>query len=459
MEGISDDVSSGAPASVPPYDSRVPTTGPTFREALRVWLHVGVNSFGGPAGQIAVLHREIVERRKWITEARFLHALDLCMLLPGPEAQQLAVYSGWLLHGVRGGLAAGLLFVAPGAVVMLGLSFLYVEAAELDWFQALFFGIKAGVVALVVIAACRIAARALTTPLSRALAAAAFLATWFFGVPFPIVISSALALGFLVERVAPGALRAHATTDPVLFEGPAPSIRRSARTALLGLTIWLAPVALVVALDPGGGIQAEAARFFTGASVLTFGGAYAALSYTAEHAVELHGWLTPGEMADGLGFAESTPGPLILVLQFVAFVGAHHEPGRFAPSIAGMFATAVMLWTTFAPCFLWIFLFAPWMERARASRMLTGALAAATAVVVGVVVDLVVWFATHVLFREARVVDVVGFRLELPRPTSVDWAAVAIAALAYWLLARRRWPLLAVLATCAALGFAARTWG
>ncbi len=436
----------------------MPPSGPTFREALRVWLHVGLNSFGGPAGQIAVLHREIVERRQWIAEARFLHALDLCMLLPGPEAQQLAVYSGWLLHGIRGGLTAGLLFVAPGAVVMLGLCFLYVEAADLDWFQALFFGIKAGVVALIVIAVGRIAARALTTLLSRVLAAAAFLATWFFGVPFPIVISSALALGFVVERVAPGSLRAHETTDPVLLEGPAPSIRRSVRTAALGLAIWLAPVALVVALDPGGGIQAAAARFFTGASVLTFGGAYAALSYTAEHAVDFHGWLTPGEMADGLGFAESTPGPLILVLQFVAFVGGHHHPGSFAPWIAGVLATAVMLWTTFAPCFLWIFLFAPWMERARASRMLTGALAAATAVVVGVVVDLAAWFATHVLFREARVVDVVGFQIELPAPASVDFAGVAVAAVAYLLLARLRWPLLAVLAICAALGFVARTW-
>lgn len=436
----------------------MPPAAPTFREAARVWLHVGIHSFGGPAGQIAVLHREVVERRKWLSESRFLHALDLCMLLPGPEAQQLAVYSGWLLHGTRGGLVAGILFVVPGALVMLGLCWLYVAVGDVAWFQGLFFGVKAAVVALVAIAVRRIAARTLTTLGAKLLACAAFVATWFLGVPFPVVVSTALVLGLVLERVAPGCLRSRQPAESLGVGASPPSVRRFVRTVLLGLTIWLAPIALVVAFDPGAGIQAEAARFFTGASVLTFGGAYAALAYTAEHAVGVHGWLSPGEMADGLGLAESTPGPLILVLQFVAFVAAHHHPGELAPSVAAHLAMVVMLWTTFAPCFLWIFAFAPWMERARSNGRWSAALAAATAVMVGVIVDLFVWFATHVWFRESSRVDVAGFQIELPSMASLDPAALATTLVAFALLARSKWPLLAVLATCAALGFAARTW-
>lgn len=430
---------------------------PTFRESLRVWLLVGLNSFGGPAGQIAVLHREVVERRKWIAEGRFLHALDLCMLLPGPEAQQLAVYSGWLLHGLRGGLAAGILFVAPGALAMLALCLFYVGARDIAWFQALFLGVKAAVVAIVAAAVIRIAKRALRTRAAWILAAAAFAATAIYHVPFPIVVAVAIPLGALLERALPGSLRPLDTSDPVSTDAANPTLRRSLRTAVVGLAIWLGPVAVVVALDPGGGIQAELARFFTGASVITFGGAYAALAYTTEHAAGAQAWIAPSEMADGLGLAESTPGPLILVLQFVAFVGAHHRPGELAPIAAGILASAVMLWATFAPCFLWIFLFAPWMERARASRALSAAFAAVTAAAVGVILDLALWFAIHVLFADVRVVGFAGGRIEAPSWSSIDLVAATIAALAAALLTFLRWPLLAVLLVCAVAGFAARS--
>lgn len=432
---------------------------PTFREALRVWLHVGLNSFGGPAGQIAVLHRELVERRRWLSEERFLHALDLCMLLPGPEAQQLAVYSGWLLHGVRGGLAAGLLFVAPGALAMLALCLVYVEARDLSWFQALFVGVKAAVVALVAGAMWHIARRALKTPAACILAALAFVATWVFHLAFPIVVAFAVAIGFLLERARPGSLRPRQPTEPVETDAPAPSLARSLRTLSTGLAIWLVPVGAVVVLDPGGGVQGAMARFFTGASMVTFGGAYAALAYTAEHAASAQGWLSAREMADGLGLAESTPGPLILVLQFVAFVGAHHHPGQLAPTAAGIAASFVMLWATFAPCFLWIFLCAPWMERARASRSLSAALAAVTAAAVGVILDLALWFATHVLFAHVHAVEVGGGRVDAPEWSTFQPAAIVTAVLAAFLLFHRRWPLLAVLATCAAAGLAARAIG
>jgi len=431
---------------------------PTFREALRVWLGVGLNSFGGPAGQIAVLHRETVERRKWIDEARFLHALDLCMLLPGPEAQQLAVYSGWILHGVRGGLAAGILFVLPGALAMLALCFLYVEARDLGWFQAVFLGVKCAVVALVAGAVWRVAARSLKTATAWCVATAAFGATFVLGIAFPFVVGAAIALGIVIERLRPGSLRPHETPEPIAAELERPSIARSLRTAIVGLALWLAPVSIFVALDPGGGVQAAMARFFTGASVVTFGGAYAALSYTAEHASAAGGWLSPGEMADGLGLAESTPGPLILVLQFVAFVGAYHHPGQLAPVVSALLASAVMLWTTFAPCFLWIFLFAPWMEHARANRRIAAALAAVTAAVVGVILDLAVWFAIHVLFREVRALELPGVRVEAPVWSSIDAWALLLTALAAFLLFTRRWPLLAVLATCAIAGVVGRAF-
>jgi chromate transporter len=432
---------------------------PTFAEAVRVWLFVGLNSFGGPAGQIAVLHRELVERRRWISESRFLHALDLCVLLPGPEAQQLAVYAGWLLHGVRGGLAAGILFVVPGALAMLALCVLYVGANDLAWFQGLFLGVKAAVVVVVAVAVARIAKRAIQSRAACVLAAVAFVAAVSFDVAVPAIVAAAIAAGLLFEAVAPGLLRPEAergiAPEPAL--APRPKLAQSARTAALGIAIWLAPVALVVVADPGGGIQAEMGRFFSGAAVVTFGGAYAALSYAAQHAAGAAGWLAPAQMADGLGLAESTPGPLILVLQFVAFVGAHQHPGAWSPLAAAVTASAVMLWTTFAPCFVWIFVLAPWMETVRASRRLSAALAAVSAAVVGVVLHLAMWFAIHVLFRETRTVERGGVDVELPAGNSVDVVAVAIAALAAVLLLRARWPLFAVLGTCALAGLAAQS--
>ncbi len=431
--------------------------GVPFRAALRCWLFVGLNSFGGPAGQIAVLHREVVERRRWITNDRFLHALDLCMLLPGPEAQQLSVYVGWILHGVRGGLAAGLLFVLPGALAMLALSILYVQARGLGWFEALFLGVKAAVLIVIAEAVWRIGRRALRSRAAWILAAAAFGALFFFRAPFPAVIVGAIALGLAAERLVPGCLSGRRSSEPSV-PSMRPSLARSARTLALGLVLWLAPLWLLAQREASDVLGAMGA-FFAQAAVLTFGGAYAALAYTAEQAVHAHAWLSAAEMADGLGLAESTPGPLILVLQFVGFVGAHNHPGDLGPLLAGTLGSLTMLWATFVPCFLWIFLLAPWMERVRGSRVLSGALAAVTAAVVGVVLDLAAWFALHLLFSERAALHLGPATIPAPEWSSLRAPVAGLAALAAGLLVWRRWNLLAVLAITAAAGLALRWLG
>ena len=406
---------------------------PTFSNLLRVFTRVGLLSFGGPAGQIALMHREIVEERNWVEEGAYLRALNLCNLLPGPEAQQLATWIGWRMHGVKGGLAAGLLFVVPGAAVMLGLSLLYAMAAGLTWFAALFLGIKAAVLAVVVQALLRVGKRALRTRFKLVLAALAFLALSLFHAPFPLVILGAGLIGAAVGRSRPEWLGAHsvAATPPQ----DQPSKRRLAAstlaTVLVWLAIWAAPMALIAATLGTDHALWQIGAFFSKLAVVTFGGAYAVLAYMAQASVDHYHWLAAREMADGLGLAETTPGPLIMVTQFVGFLAAWRSAAPFTPLVAGLLGAGLTTWVTFAPCFLWIFACAPWMDRLERVPALQSALAAITAAVVGVIANLALWFALHVLFLRPE-----GGPWGLPDPVSLDWRAALIAVLAAMLLFR-----------------------
>ena len=409
------------------------TTSPaavTFGDLLRVFTRVGFLSFGGPAGQIALMHREIVDDRGWVEEGAFLRALNLCHLLPGPEAQQLATWIGWRLHGVRGGLAAGMLFVIPGAAVMLALSLLYVAASGLGWFAALFLGIKAAVLAVVAQALIRVGGRALGTRFKLVLAALAFVALSLFHAPFPLVILAAAGVGALVHSWRPewlGKLKPPPTAAATV------SGRRVAAatvaTIAVWLAIWAAPMALIAVTLGTGHVLWDIGAFFSKLAVVTFGGAYAVLAYMAQQAVENMHWLGVGEMADGLGLAESTPGPLIMVTQFVGFLAAFRDPAPFTPLVAGVLGAGLTTWVTFAPCFLWIFACAPWMDRLERVPRLQAALAAITAAVVGVIANLALWFALHVLF--ARMLP-----SGLPDLLSFDWRAGLIAVGAALLLFR-----------------------
>jgi chromate transporter len=427
---------------------------PSFSELVRVFGRIGLLSFGGPAGQIALMHKELVDDRNWIAEGEYLHALNFCHLLPGPEAQQLATYIGWKLHGVRGGLAAGLLFVLPGALVMLGLSIFYAFAAKLGWFAALFLGVKAAVLAIVLQALIRIGGRALDTRFKQGLAVAAFIGLFVFNLPFPLVVLGSGALGIAVAALRPEwlALKPGPPTD---VKTPVPSLLRLVRTVAAWLAIWAAPMILVLLTL---GRDSELWRigvFFSQLAVVTFGGAYAVLSYMAQEAVQSFGWLQPGEMADGLGLAETTPGPLIMVTQFVGFLAAFRAPGVLSPLMAGLAGAALTTWVTFAPCFLWIFAFAPWIERLQSATRLKGGLAAVTASVVGVIANLTVWFALHVLFTKVSVVEAGPVRLSFPAWQSFDIAAALIAALSIWLLFARKWSVIRLLGVAAAAGLVA----
>jgi chromate transporter len=360
---------------------------PSLAEATRAFGRIALLSFGGPAGQIAVMHRILVEEKRWIDEQRFLHALNFCMLLPGPEAQQLATYSGWLLHRTRGALIAGTLFVLPGAAAMLALSIVYALHGDQPVIGALFFGLKAAVLAIVAQALVRIAGRALKGPGHRAIAAAAFVGIFAFAVPFPLIVAGAALIGWATARPGP------ATPPPP----PPASSRGAMASGAAALALWLIPVAALAALA-GTSVFADIAVFFSQLAVVTFGGAYAVLAYMAQEAVGTHGWLAPGEMLDGLGLAETTPGPLIMVTQFVGFLAAFRDPGGLSPILAGTLGALLTTWVTFAPCFAWILLGAPFMERLRANAGLSAALAAVTAAVVGVIANLAIWFAQHVLF-------------------------------------------------------------
>jgi chromate transporter len=441
-----------------------------FADALRVWARVALQSFGGPAGQIAVMHRIVVEEKRWIGEGRFLHALNFCMLLPGPEAQQLATYLGWLMHGTRGGLAAGVLFVLPGCAAILALSHLYVAFGNVGAVAGLLFGLKAAVLAVVVQALVRLGRRVLGSATKLALAAGAFVALCFFDAPFPLVVAAAAAIGW-VAGLAGGAAHAGGSAteeqerepaeeagdlarDP---RGAAPSLARAVRVLGVALVLWLAPVVLLAAWLGTDSVFVSEAVFFGKAAVVTFGGAYAVLAYVAQQAVERYGWLEPGEMLDGLGMAETTPGPLIMVVQFVGFLGAYRDPGPLPPAVAGTIGALLTTWVTFVPCFLWIFLGAPYVERLRRNRALAAALGGVTAAVVGVIANLAVWFALHVLFGEvAQVAGPMGTRLLVPEPSSIDLAAAFIAAAAFVALVRFGVGMLAVLAASMLAGMAAR---
>jgi chromate transporter len=401
-----------------------------FRDALVVWGRVALQSFGGPAGQIAVMHRILVEEKRWIPADRFMHALSFCMLLPGPEAQQLATYIGWLLNGVKGGFAAGLLFILPGFLSILGLSYLYVLLGETTWVAGLFYGLKSAVLALVVEAVLRIGRRVGGGFPALALAMGSLLAIGLFDVPFPYIIVTAAAIGLWRSR-------GEGPTSVVPPVGR-PGLRQLALPLLL-LVLWLAPVVgLVVALGPDHVLSAIA-LFFSKTAVVTFGGAYAVLAYMAQQAVEVYGWLRPGEMIDGLGMAETTPGPLIQVVQFVGFLAAWRDPGVWSPAFAGLVGALLTTWVTFVPCFLWIFLGAPWIERLRGHGRLAGALSSIMAAVLGVVAQLALWFVVHVIFTRRVVWEGPwGVPVNVPVANSLDVAALALAVLAAIALLRFR---------------------
>jgi chromate transporter len=441
-----------------------------FREAVHVWVKVAANSFGGPAGQIAVMHRVLVEEKRWVSEGRFLHALNYCMLLPGPEAQQLAIYIGWLLHGARGGIVAGTLFVLPGFCSILALSLLYASYQDTHLVQALFYGLKPAVMAVVAEAVLRIGRRSLKNRVMVGLAAAAFVAIFFLDVPFPAIVLTAALAGYLGGRLLPRAFPAPAHEEeekergaragervPVVDALAAqahPSLARSAKVLLLCGALWAAPVVALLALRGPQDVLVKEGVFFSKTAVVTFGGAYSVLAYIAQQAVERYHWLAPKEMLDGLGMAETTPGPLIQVVQFVGFLGAYRNPGGLDPLLAGVLGSIVTTWVTYVPCFLWIFLGAPYVESLRRRRALATALAAITAAVVGVVLNLAVWFSLHTLFGRVEEVGRWGVRLQVPDWTTLDPGALLIAGAAAFALFRLRLGMIPTLAGSAALGLA-----
>ncbi|WP_083255820.1 chromate efflux transporter [Methylobrevis pamukkalensis] len=455
----------GAAATEPARTAVVP---PTLAEATRVWAKIGLLSFGGPAGQIALMHRELVEERRWIGEQRFLHALNYCMLLPGPEAQQLATYVGWLMHRTPGGLIAGVLFVLPGALVMLGLSLLYVLYRDVPLVDGLFFGVKAAVLAVVVEAVLRIGRRALKNRVMVGIAALAFLGIFVFAIPFPLIVLAAGLAGWAGSKIAPDlfAVGGHGkgnapdvrgVIDDMFERGElghaVPSTGRALRVVAVWLPVWLGPVALLALATGSSSVWTSVAAFFSTMAVVTFGGAYAVLAYVAQAAVESFGWLAPGEMIDGLGLAETTPGPLILVLQFVGFLAAFRAPGALDPLLAGCLGALLTTWVTFAPSFLWIFLGGPYMEALRGNRTVSAALGAITAAVVGVVMNLALWFAIHVVFRETMTLAIVGdVGPQLPVLASIDGRAALLAAAALVAMLRFRLGMLPTLAASALAG-------
>ncbi|AMA58574.1 chromate efflux transporter [Bradyrhizobium sp. CCGE-LA001] len=445
--------------------------GVSFNEAFRVWLRVACLSFGGPAGQIAVMHRILVEEKKWISEGRFLHALNYCMLLPGPEAQQLATYVGWLMHRTAGGLMAGGLFILPGIIAIMGLSYVYAAFGNVSFVEALFFGLKAAVLAIVVEAVVRVGKRALKNRIMIALAAIAFVAIFFFAVPFPIIIIAAGLIGYIGARsgrreFAPaghGHGGSTAVIDSMLGDAVPdhvkPDTGRAIRVGALWLALWLVPIAALLVLLGQASVFSQIALFFSKMALVTFGGAYAVLAYVAQQAVEHYHWLKPHEMLDGLGMAETTPGPLIMVLQFVGFMAAYRDPNGLSPMLAAALGGLLATWVTFTPCFLWIFVGAPYIERLRGNTGLAGALSAITAAVVGVILNLSIWFALHTLFRET--VPVHAFPLNFDRPvlSSVDVPALLLAIAAATAIFRFELGMLTVLAASCAAGVALRLAG
>lgn len=439
----------------------------TFAEAVKVWARVAALSFGGPAGQIAVMHRILVEEKRWLGERRFLHALNYCMLLPGPEAQQLATYIGWLMHRTAGGLVAGALFVLPGFLAIMALSVLYAVFGDIGPVAALFFGLKAAVLVVVIQAVLRVGRKSLKNPVMVALAAMAFLALFVFKAPFPLVIVTAGLFGFIAAKFGVqavlvggghGPAAAHEVPDAETVLGeqiPAharPNLRWSLSISAVLLALWWAPVlASALWLGPDH-VFTQIGLFFSKMAVVTFGGAYAVLAYVAQEAVQTFGWLKPGEMLDGLGMAETTPGPLIIVTQFVGFMGAFRAETGLDPLAAAVIGGTLTTWVTFVPCFLWIFLGAPFVERMRGARTLNAALGAISAAVVGVIMNLALWFALHVLFSRMIPVSGFGANLELPDLTSLNLPSALLTLAAAVAAFRFKAPMIPLLLACSAAG-------
>jgi chromate transporter len=439
-----------------------------FGEALRLWTRIGWLSFGGPAGQIALMHRELVERRRWISETRFLHALNYCMLLPGPEAQQLATYIGWLLHRTWGGIVAGGLFVLPGVVVMLVLSWLYVRYSALGPVAALFFGLKAAVLAVVVEAVLRIGRRALRNRFMLGIAAAAFLAIYFFEVPFPWIVAGAALTGLVMRRFVPRYFQQAASSDvrtatdfvvDRMYEAgqlahARPDARRAFRVTVVCLLTWMAPVALVAAWLGVDHVLTREGAIFGQTAIVTFGGAYAVLAYVGQRAVEELHWLRPGEMIDGLAMAETTPGPLIMVLQFVGFVAAYRYAAPLDPWLAAVLGACLTTWVTFVPSFAFIFIGAPYVESLRQHRGLNAALSGVTAAVVGVILNLSVWFATHTLFGRVDARTLGPLHFDVPVWSTLEPVALILAVASMIAMLRFKVGMAWTLAASAALGAA-----
>jgi chromate transporter len=438
--------------------------GVSFAEAFSVWLRIALLSFGGPAGQIAVMHRILVDEKRWVSESRFLHALNYCMLLPGPEAQQLATYIGWLMHRTAGGLMAGGLFIVPGIICIMVLSWIYAAFGNVGVVAALFFGLKAAVLAIVLQAVVRVGSRALKNNLMRALAGIAFLAIFFLDVPFPVIVFGAGLIGYAGGKAGLAAFHVASGHGPagngdgeslLGDELPAharPSARQSLTAASIWLVLWLTPVAVLLVMFGSGNVFSQIAVFFSKMAMVTFGGAYAVLAYVAQQAVESYGWLKPGEMLDGLGMAETTPGPLIMVLQFVGFMAAFRTPGTLSPMLAGTLGGLLATWVTFTPCFLWIFLGAPFVETLRGNKALSAALAAITAAVVGVILNLAVWFAIHTMFHEVSPLRVFGVGFDAPVLASINIWAAALSVAAVVAVFRFKAGMLATLAACSLVG-------
>ncbi len=451
----------GSPPANPIAPPDTAASGVRWGDAIRVWIIIGLLSFGGPAGQIALMHRILVEQRRWITERQFLHALNYCMLLPGPEAMQLATYVGWLLHGLRGGLAAGVLFVLPGFISILALSVVYVLWGESRFILAGLAGLSAAVVAIVIEALIRIGRRTLRSRTTRVLAGAAFAAIFFFGVPFPIIIASAAVVGLVVGRMVPGEFPS--LLRKMENEGGAPArgqgggkalARRTIGVIVVWLVVWWGPIAALALIFGPTSMYVQQGVFFSKTAVVTFGGAYAVLAYVAQQAVEVYAWLSPEEMILGLALAETTPGPLIMVLQFVGFLGAYHAPAPLSPMGGAILASVVATWATFAPCFLWIFAGAPFIERLEGHRHLAHALTAVTASIVGVILNLALWFAIHAIFANVSRVRAGPASFVWPEVGSVHVWLAAIALAACVMMFVLHWRMMVVLGVCltAAIG-------
>jgi len=427
--------------------SETSATHPTLSELFFAFGRVGLLSFGGPAGQIGMMHRVLVDEKRWLSEERFLHALNYCMLLPGPEAQQLATYAGWLLHGRRGGIIAGMLFVLPGFLVIVALAAAYALYQDTHWLPALLFGLKAGVLAIVIEALLRVAKRALKSRFLIGIAVAAFIALFFFGVPFPLVILAAGISGFLKARGG--------RSKKPDVESKAPPLLRQIRGVLVGILIWQMPLLLFWLLAAPSSLI-ELQEFFSRLAVVTFGGAYAVLAYVAQVAVETHHWMTASEMLDGLALAEATPGPLVLVLSYIGFLAAFRHPGMLDPMLAGVLGASVAAWATFVPSFIFIFLGAPYVERLRDNAALSGALSAITGAVVGVILNLSVWFGLHVLFGKVDRVELlpqINLGMSLPEWHSLDFASLALFVVSAIMLFRLKFGMLPVLGLCIGAGF------